>query len=92
MAIENDDWRAGSFTKNFAWGAESGLSQLYDCIRLGFDNRLENVPRETFRKRVVNQYSFYIPANFFLFTRLIDGVDHVIADELVFQALGPVVA
>jgi hypothetical protein len=87
MVSDSDEWRPRSFTKNFSWGSESGLGQLYDCIRIGFDNKLKDVPRETFRRRVQNRYSFYIPANFFLFNRQVRGRDHLIADELVFQAL-----
>jgi hypothetical protein len=87
MVSDSDEWRPGSFTKNFSWGSESGLGQLYDCIRVGFDNNLKNVLRETFRRRVQGRYSFYIPANFFLFNRQIGGKDYLIVDELVFQAL-----
>jgi hypothetical protein len=87
MASDSDEWQPGSFTKNFSWGSARGLRQLYDCIRIGFGDRLEDVPRETFRRRIRNHYSFYIPANFFLFNRLVRGKDHLIADELVFQAL-----
>lgn len=86
MADFDVNWRPGSFTKNFSWGYEVGLRQLYNCIRLGFDNRLVNVPRELFRQRVASQFSFYIPANFFLFNTRIDG-DMIIVDELVFQAI-----
>ena len=78
---------AGKLHQELLLGSESGLGQLYDCIRIGFDNKLEDVPRETFRQRVLNRYSFYIPANFFLFNRQVRGEDHLIADELVFQAL-----
>jgi hypothetical protein len=87
MASDSDNWYPGSFTKNFSWGSESGLGELYDCIRIGFGNELEDVPRQTFRQRIENHYSFYVSANFFLFNRQVRGEDHLIADELVFQAL-----
>jgi hypothetical protein len=82
------DWRPGSFTKNFSWGANDGLKALYDHIRVGFDNEIVDVPREVYRERVngINRPDF-IPLNFFLFNQKKAGVDHVVVDELVFQAL-----
>lgn len=88
--IEQDEvWRPGSFTKNFSWGKSSaGLAELHQIIRLGFDGAMENVPREIFRERVRHiGRPDYIPINFFLFNKIIDGVNFIIADELVFQAL-----
>jgi hypothetical protein len=81
-------WRPGSFTKNFSWGTNDGLKALYDHIRVGFDNQIVDVPRELYRKRVksINRPDF-IPLNFFLFNQKKGGVDHIIVDELVFQAL-----
>lgn len=89
MAGGEQDWKPGSFTKNFSWGAPAnGLLELYESIRVGFDGQMEDVPRETFRQRVSKYgHSEYIPINFFLFNKIKDGVDHLIADELVFQAL-----
>lgn len=83
------EWRPGSFTKNFSWGQpRDGLKQLYDVIRLGFANKMADVPRELFRARVAaNNRPDYIPINFFLFNKIIGGTDHIVADELVFQAL-----
>lgn len=84
-----DVWRPGSFTKNFSWGRPSaGLVELYDVIRLGFDGKMADVPREEFRERVsTTGRPDYIPINFFLFNKTIKGVDYLCADELVFQAI-----
>lgn len=89
MDVETAQWRPGSFTKNFSWGAESdGLKQLYEIIRLGFEGKIEDVSRSVFRRRVKNaDRPDYIPINFFLFNRIKDGVDFLVADELVYQAL-----
>ena len=85
---ESGEWHPGSFTKNFSWGDKSGLSELYDVIRTGFDDRMENVPRAQFRERVADSgRPDYIPLNFFLFNKVVEGEDVIIADELVFQAL-----
>lgn len=82
------DWRPGSFTKNFSWGTSDGLKALYDHIRVGFDNQIVDVPRELYRERVKNiNRPDFIPLNFFLFNQKQGGVDHVVVDELVFQAL-----
>ncbi|MEQ1940490.1 hypothetical protein ABMA46_19795 [Mesorhizobium sp. CN5-321] len=83
------EWRPGSFTKNFSWGARSrGLYNLYEAIRVGFNNELRDTPRFLFRNRIeaLGRPDF-IPINFFLFNRVIDGVDTIIVDELVYQAL-----
>ena len=88
MAPEREEWRPGSFTKNFSWGEESGLKQLHDSIRVGFGGRLQNVSREEFRDRVAGKKRpAFIPINFFLFNKEIEGEDHLIVDELVFQAV-----
>ena len=88
MSEPEDEWRPGSFTKNFSWGQERGLKQLHDSIRIGFGNELEDVPRRVFRKRVADQgRPDYIPINFFLFNRPRRGEDYLVVDELVFQAL-----
>ncbi|GGE48098.1 hypothetical protein GCM10007276_26670 [Agaricicola taiwanensis] len=89
MANETDIWRPGSFTKNFSWGKPSaGLSELHEIIRLGFTNEMKDVPREEFRGRVRSSgRPDYIPINFFLFNKTVDGVNLLCADELVFQAL-----
>lgn len=86
---EDDEWRPGSFTKNFSWGpTDRGLRELHNVIRVGFDYRLEDTPRELFRARVQQiQRSDYIPLNFFLYNKVKQGSDFVIVDELVFQAL-----
>ena len=70
MVDQAEEWRPGSFTKNFSWGTEKGFAQLYESIRIGFDLKLEDVPREVFRERLehVNR-PVYIPINFFLFNR-----------------------
>lgn len=84
-----EEWRPGSFTKNFSWGdSKEGLRQLQEIIRTGFDNTTEDVPRSLFRERVTHTgRPDYIAINFFLFNKPIHGVDYIIADELVFQAL-----
>jgi hypothetical protein len=89
MADQPEVWKPGSFTKNFSWGqGAAGLRELYDIIWLGFDGAMEDVPRAVFRDRIENAgRPVYIPINFFLFNKSIDGVDHLCADELVFQAL-----
>jgi hypothetical protein len=85
--MANEVWKPGSFTKNFSWG-DQGLLQLHEFIRLGFDGKVRDVPREVFRNRVSKTgRSDYIPINFFLFNKIIGGVDHLVADELVFQAI-----
>jgi hypothetical protein len=82
-------WLPGSFTKNFSWGPiGSGLRKLYDEIRLGFEGRQSDVPRQEFREKVQSTgLPLYIPLNFFLFNKQVNGADFVIVDELVFQAL-----
>ena len=84
-----EDWKPGSFTKNFSWGPKSGgLIRLHESIRLGFAGEIANVPRGTFRERLrAASLNDYIPMNFFLFNHRIDGIDYIVADEIVFQAL-----
>ena len=88
MAGTVEEWRPGSFTKNFSWGSERGFVQLYESIRIGFDLKLEDVTRESFRRRLKGRgRPDYIPINFFLFNRPRNGIDYIIVDELVFQAI-----
>lgn len=89
MTSDDHDWKPGSFTKNFGWGPrQNGLSELYEAIRIGFNNQMEDVPRQLFIERVEGAgKSHYIPVNFFLFNKIKNGVSHIVADELVFQAL-----
>ena len=89
MADEGGVWKPGSFTKNFSWGEETaGLSELHSVIRMGFDNRLEDVERDVFRERVRGSgRPDFIPMNFFLFNRVVHGRNMICVDELVFQAL-----
>jgi hypothetical protein len=63
--------------------------ELHDIIRVGFDGKMEDVPREVFRQRIEpSGRPVYIPLNFFLFNKPDqDGVDTLVADELVFQAI-----
>jgi hypothetical protein len=84
-----EDWKPGSFTKNFSWGPKSGgLIRLHESIRLGFEGVMANIPRSTFRERLrAAGLNDYIPMNFFLFNHRIDGTDYIVADEIVFQAL-----
>ena len=88
MASNTEEWRPGSFTKNFSWGSGQGLRELYDVIRIGFDEKLQDVRRDTFRSRVAKSgRPDYIPINFFLLNSIVDGEDYLLVDELVFQAL-----
>lgn len=89
MIGDGEVWRPGSFTKNFSWGTSGiGLSELHSVIRIGFNNSLEDVPRDLFRERIARTNKpDYIPINFFLFNRIEDGESLICADELVFQAL-----
>jgi len=69
-------------------GKSGGHVKLYESIRIGFAGDMHDVPRELFRQRVSQSgNSEYIPINFFLFNKNKDGLDYLIADELVFQAL-----
>jgi hypothetical protein len=87
--VTAEDWRPGSFTKNFSWGPKAGgLVQLHESIRIGFDDEMRDVPREQFRRRVERaNRPDYIPINFLLFNKISNGVDVLLADDLVFQAL-----
>lgn len=87
--MSEEEWLPGSFTKNFGWGSRrAGLSLLHSTIRAGFDGREEDVPRAVFRERTSRAGLIdYIPINFFLFNRPLGGVDHIIFDELAFQAI-----
>lgn len=89
MADRHAEWRPGSFTKNYSWGPRSfGLRHLHEAIRIGFDEQLVDVTRAIFRNRVANAgRPDFIPINFFLFNKIVDGVDTLIVDELVFQAI-----
>ncbi len=84
-----EHWYPGRFTKNFSWGpADRGLRELHELIRLGFANTLADVPRALFRERVsATGRPDYIPLNFFLYNKVKGGLDFVVADELVFQAI-----
>jgi hypothetical protein len=88
MATNIEEWRPGSFTKNFSWGSGQGLRELYEVIRTGFDNQLADVPRNVFRARIKDSgRPDFIPINFFLLNGPVEGRDHLLVDELVFQAL-----
>jgi hypothetical protein len=89
MDTTEEIWVPGSFTKNFSWGSKApGLSELYNAIRRGFDDKLEDVPRELFRERLAKiGRPDLIPINFFLFNYIKDRKSYLCADELVFQAL-----
>jgi hypothetical protein len=83
-----EEWHPGSFTKNYSWGSDKGLRNLYESIRLGFGETLQDVPRATYRERVAQApLPDYIPINFFLFNYTSEAGDMLLADELVFQAL-----
>lgn len=84
-----EEWRPGSFTKNFSWGLLSdGLKRLYEAINIGFEDSSVKVERELFRNRIrkLNRPDF-IPMNFFLYNQICDGRSYLVCDELVFQAL-----
>jgi hypothetical protein len=86
--VSGEAWHPGSFTKNFSWGEDRGLRELYDVIKAGFDSRLEDVPRKEFEARVVKSgRPVLVPLNFFLYNRVKSGVDFIIVDELAFQAI-----
>lgn len=87
--MQGEDWHPGSFTKNFSWGPQDqGLRELHTIIRKGFNEELKDVPRPLFRERVRDlERPDYIPLNFFLYNQVRHGVDFVVVDELVFQAL-----
>lgn len=88
MASDSEEWHPGSFTKNFSWGFDQGLRELHEIIRIGFDDSLADVPRDVFRSRVERSgRPDFIPINFFLLNGPIEGRDHLLVDELVFQAL-----
>jgi hypothetical protein len=88
MVDHTEEWRPGSFTKNFSWGTEKGFAQLYESIRIGYDLKLEDVSRQVFRDRLKHlNRPDYIPINFFLFNRPKGGVDYLVVDELVYQAI-----
>lgn len=84
-----EEWHPGSFTKNFSWGPENqGLKVLHEMIRAGFADDFADVPRSKFRQRVRNNdRPDYVALNFFLYNETRGGVDYVVLDELVFQAL-----
>lgn len=86
---ETAEWNPGSFTKNYSWGPPGdGLLQLHEAIRVGFDNKAEDVLRDDFRNRIkILGRPDYIPLNFFLYNSFRDGQSWIIADELVFQAI-----
>lgn len=86
---DDEEWRPGSFTKNFSWGdVRQGLRELYEIIRVGFAENVSDVPRALFRERVAHSgRPDYIPINFFLFNKIVEREDYIIADELVFQAI-----
>lgn len=90
MSELDQDWYPGSFTKNFGWGKtrRAGLAQLHKTIRAGFGDEEADVSREVFRTRTAQAgLGDYIPVNFFLFNRTINGTDYIVFDELVFQAV-----
>jgi hypothetical protein len=84
-----EEWRPGSFTKNFSWGTpELGLKRLHEMINIGFEGKLEDVSRSIFRDRVQSAgRPDYVALNFFLYNKVVNGVDYIVVDELVFQAL-----
>lgn len=86
---EPEEWRPGSFTKNFSWGDQSqGLKELHESIRVGFNGTMEDVARGIFRRRVNDSGRIdFIPMNFFLYNKFKDGKQVIVADELVYQAL-----
>ena len=91
MSDQDLEWRPGSFSKNFSWGRADGgdgLAQLQRAIAVGFEGRVRPASRDTFRQRVrALQLPDLIPANFFLFNFIEDGINHLAVDELVLQAL-----
>lgn len=82
-------WRIGSFTKNFSWGnPANGLKRLHKAINVGFANELKPIPRDVFWNRLeAAGFIPHIPSNFFLFNGIIDDINFIFPDELVFKAL-----
>lgn len=89
MLKSDAQWRPGSFTKNYSWGQPSdGLKRLHESIRVGFDNAIQSVPRDVFRRRIAALgRPDFIPLNFFLLNAFSNGESFVVVDELVYQAL-----
>ena len=90
MLIDTFDWKPGSFTKNFSWGRDRshGLIELHNSIVRGFGDSQTDIPRDVFRQRSAEAgRPDFIPINFFLFNKIVNGVNVIIYDELVFQAL-----
>lgn len=89
MLREPEAWRPGSFTKNFSWGPlDKGLSRLREAIKICFDEKLENVPRDLAQQRLERAgYVWHIPLNFFLLNKIEGGNGFIVVDELVYQAL-----
>jgi len=88
MIDPDGDWLPGSFTKNFSWGRGEGLSLLHEHIRIGFDNQMNDVPRDLYRQRVQGLHApELVPINFFLFNATRKGRAVLVADELVFHAI-----
>lgn len=88
------DWKAlesrpGSFSKNFGWNAAPGLKLLHRAINEIFQGELRPVPRERARNAISDRFAGdpLVLLNFFLYNKVIDGTDHVVADQLVLQAL-----
>lgn len=91
MSIAPRNWRPGIFTRNFAWGTVvPGLRKLHEAIRVGFNDTAADVERAIFLSRIgslANEFQAPIATNFFLFNYILGGVDYLLADELVRQAI-----
>lgn len=81
------NWKPGSFTKNFGWGAKPGLLHLVEAIDVAFAGDATDVERSVARQRLsAAGIGDFIPINFFLLNRT-NGQDVIVADELVRSAL-----
>ena len=85
----SSEWRPGSFTKNFSWGgATNGFRHLHEAIKTGFGEEPIDVQRHIFRNRIETiSRPDYIAINFFLYNKIVSGIDYLAVDELVFQAV-----
>lgn len=90
MVYDDKTWRIGSFTKQLR--ISDDFKSVWECIKVGFESNTCDVSREIFERRVkknMKDFSDRFPAvtNLFLFSEIRDGVDYLVSDELVFQAI-----
>ena len=88
MSDVQEDWKPGSFTKNFSWGNPAdGLKRLHEMIQIGFDGKVENVERSVFRERVkLIKRPDYIALNFFLYNS-IENLSQIISEKNIEEVI-----